>query len=280
MTVLFSDIRDFTAHWKRLSPRDPSALLNDSPVVDDLGDPTRGAAPTDKYVGGTRSWRSGRARERWRTRSTRRAHGARDAAGDAGDPRGPLRARLAGHRESGGRQHRHDELSATWAPVPQGAHGAGRRGEPRLSARGSRRPHGAPIPGGEATREAADGLRLARVSLRHAAAAARPGGDLEAGAGRRRRGVSMRRAGGGVAPRAAVLIRGARQCLTRLARIAPDHARRDARRARCLRSPPRRRPPTGDGVELHGDLGNARPFRGRGRGSVAPEVAWQPATFE
>ncbi len=50
MTVLFSDIRDFTAHSERLSPRDLSALLNDylSSMTSTIH---AGRGTVDKYVG-------------------------------------------------------------------------------------------------------------------------------------------------------------------------------------------------------------------------------------
>ena len=164
MSVLFSDVRDFTAVSERLAPRELSALLNDylSPMTDRH---PRAARHRSTSTSATRSWRSGARRSPIATARAR--CGARRARHAAARWSAIARRRSRG---AAGRRSR-SASGINTGPMSVGDMGSRFRkaytvlGDAvNLASRleGLTKVYGVPILCGEATQHAGDGVRLAR----------------------------------------------------------------------------------------------------------------------
>ncbi len=144
LTVLFSDVRNFTSVSERLPPRELSALMNAylTPMTAVIHDHH---GTIDKYIGDAimAFWGAPLPNPRHPRDAVAAALGMQKAMRELG--KGLREARLAAARHRHRRQHRPHERRRHGLGVSQGVHGAGRRGEPGGPARrpdqGVRRGH-------------------------------------------------------------------------------------------------------------------------------------------
>ena len=210
MTVLFCDVRDFTALSENLPPRELSAMLNAylTPMTEIIH---AQHGTVDKYVGDAIMAFWGAPIDNPNHARDAVARRAGDAAQNVVAGRGVQEARLAGACHRRRHQQRRDERRRHGLRIPQGLHGARRRGQPRVEARGldqgvrRRRHHRR----GYARRHARHPLSRNRSRARQGQG--EPGHDIRAAAGsgrgdrRRNRGVGKSAA---AIPRAALCRRG------------------------------------------------------------------------
>ena len=135
MTVLFCDVRDFTVLSENLSPRELSAMLNAylTPMTEIIH---AHHGTVDKYVGDAIMAFWGAPDRQSESRARRRSRRAGDAAQNVVAGTGVQKARLARACHRRRHQHRRNERRRHGLRIPQGLHGARRRGQPRIEARG------------------------------------------------------------------------------------------------------------------------------------------------
>ena len=270
MTVLFSDVRDFTSISEGLTPEGLKDLMNTYlTAMTEKVQEKRGTI--DKYIGDAIMAFWGAP-----------LHGPRPRHARAGDRASPCRralreldaavrqARLAGAAHRRRPQLRHDERGRHGLAVPPLLHGDGRRGEPRLAPggphQGVRRRH----PRHREHRRAGAGLRLPRDRQGAREGQARGRGDLRAARARRARWARTTLAGDRPLPEGARRL--PRAALGR-GREAPQEPRLRRAEVQALQALPRahralprrtRRPRTGTACS------SSRPSKPRAPAGTAP----------